>query len=67
MIKYLLGSAPLLSNLVDKRDGLPNGRLDALREFALVAEDFSAVKASGNKGEAFLLVVSPRNGQPTSI
>ena len=61
---YLLGRSALLSNLVNEGDGLPNVGHDALGEFALVAEDFGAIDASGNKGEAFLLAVGLKKGQP---
>ena len=64
MTQYLLGSTALFSNLVDEGDRLSNVGLDVLREFALVAEDLGAVKASDNKGEAFLLIVRLRSGWP---
>lgn len=56
MTQCLLGGPTLLSNFVDEGDRLSDIGLDVL-EFALVAEDLSGVKASGDKREAFLFTV----------
>ena len=61
--QYLLSSTALLSDLVDKGDGLSNVGFDVLRELALVAEDFGGIHTSSNKGEPFFFVPGLRYSQ----